>query len=254
MGTLDIVSIKNPKSPVAEAYKTLRTNIQFSSLDTKVQTIVITSSGPGEGKTTTSSNLACTFAQAGYNTILIDCDQRKPKVHKVFELSNQLGLSNVLVGEVSSEDVVHKASVDKLSILTAGTRPPNPAELLASHKMKKFIDLLKQKYDYIILDTPPIIMVTDAQILTRYSDGCLLVVSSGEADKNAAAKAKELLEKVDAKVLGVVLNKIDAQRKGHYGYYYHYYYGDESIRENTKSFSIAKFFKFKSQVKHHKEI
>lgn len=235
MAELNIVTVKHPKSPVSEAYRTLRTNIQFSSFDNKVRTIVITSSGPGEGKTTTSANIAVTTAQGGNKTLLIDCDMRNPKEHKVFGLSNKIGLSNVLVGEISFQEAVNEIDIENLYILTSGTRPPNPAELLASDKMKQFLEKLKQKFEYIILDTPPIIMVTDAQVLSQYTDGCLLVVSSGEADKDAAIKAKELLEKVKAKILGVVLNKLDTTMKGYYGYYYHYYYGGDGKKEKRKS-------------------
>ncbi len=226
MAELNIVTVKHPKSPVSEAYRTLRTNIQFSSFDKRVRIIVITSPGPGEGKTTTSANMSVTTAQGGNKTLLIDCDMRNPKEHKLFGLSNKIGLSNVLVGEVSFEDAVNETDIENLHILTSGTRPPNPAELLASDKMKKFLEELKLKFEYIIIDTPPIIMVTDAQVLAQYADGCLLVISSGEADKDAAIKAKELLERVNAKILGVVLNKLDTSSKGYNGYYYHYYYGE----------------------------
>lgn len=231
----NLVSVANPKSPVAEAYRTLRTNIQFSSFDEKVKTVVVTSSGPGEGKTTTSSNLASVMAQGGHKTILIDCDLRKPKVHKVFGISNQVGLSNLLIGETEFEAAMHKTEVDNLYVLPAGIRPPNPAELLASEKMKSFINSLKDKYEYIILDTPPVLMVTDAQILSQYSDGCLLVISSNEAQREAAMRAKELLTKVGAKILGVVLNKVDTSRRGYYyGYYYHAYYGNEEMNSKKR--------------------
>jgi capsular exopolysaccharide synthesis family protein len=159
---------------------------------------------------------------------------RNPKEHKVFAISNKIGLSNVLVGEVSFEKAIDETDIKNLYVLTSGTKPPNPAELLASDKMKQFLEELKQKFDYIIIDTPPIIMVTDAQILSQYADGCLLVISSGEADKDAAIKAKELLEKVNAKILGVVLNKLDTSRKGYYGYYYHYYYGTDGKKEKKR--------------------
>lgn len=225
MAEIKLVTIKAPKSPAAEAYRTLRTNIQFSSFDYRVKIIVITSSGPSEGKTTTSCNLAIVTAEAGKRTILLDCDMRNPKIHKVFGLSNQEGISDVLVGETNFYEAVQKSEIENLYVLPSGTRPPNPAELLSSDKMERFIESLKEIYDYIIIDTPPVIMVTDAQILSKYADGCLLVVASAEADKNAAIKAKELLEKVKAKILGVVLNKLDTKRKGYYGYYYNYYYG-----------------------------
>lgn len=224
MKAMDIITLKNPNSPVSEAYRTLRTNIQFSSPDKKVQSILITSSGPSEGKTTTSVNLAVTMAQSGSRTILVDCDQRKPKVHKLLSISNQIGLSNLLIEEVSMDGAITHSGIENLDILSSGTRPPNPSELLVSEKMQNFIECLKDKYDYIILDTPPVIMVTDAQILSKYADGCILVVASGEIDREAVAKAKEQLEKVNAKILGVVLNKLETNRRGYYGYYY---YGED---------------------------
>ena len=226
MQGLDLITIKEPNSPVSEAYRTLRTNIQYSSFDKKVKTVLITSSGPGEGKTTIASNLALVIAQGGNKTILIDCDQRKPKVHKLFKLSNTTGLSNMLVGEAEMETGIQKTEVPNLFILSSGTRPPNPAELLGSEKMKSFVEELRKTYDFIILDTPPIIMVTDAQILAQYTDGCLLVISSGEAERDSAIKAQGLLEKVNAKILGVVLNKVDSSKKGYY--HYQYEYGEKS--------------------------
>jgi capsular exopolysaccharide synthesis family protein len=241
METTKIISLNNSKSPVTEAYRTLRTNIQFSSFDEKVKTIVITSSGPGEGKTTTSTNLAAVMAQGGHKTILIDCDQRKPKVHKVFGFSNQIGLSNLLIGETKLEEAIHKTEQENLYVLSSGIRPPNPSELLGSSKMKNFINSLKEEFEYIILDTPPVLMVTDAQVLAQYADGCLLVISSGEAHREAAMRAKELLTKVNAKILGVVLNKVDTTRRGYYyGYYYHAYYGNDNVKSNKKNKLLGK--------------
>ncbi|MCB2312018.1 CpsD/CapB family tyrosine-protein kinase [Clostridium tagluense] len=224
MKGLDLITFKEPTSPMSESYRTLRTNIQFSSFDKKIKTILITSSGPGEGKTTTSSNLAMVMAQGGNKTILIDCDQRKPQVHKVFGFSNENGLSNILVNdnEVDINIGVHETEEPNLHVLSSGTRPPNPAELLGSAKMKNFIEELKKTYDFIILDTPPIVLVTDAQILAQYTDGCLLVISSGEAERDSVIKSKGLLEKVNAKILGTVLNKVDSKKKGYYHYQYEY--------------------------------
>lgn len=220
MENLDILTVKNPKSPVAEAYRTLRTNIQFSSFDNKVQSIVITSSGPGEGKSTTASNLAVVMAESGNSTILIDCDQRRPIQHKVFGVSNQVGISDLLIGNIKFEEAVKYTGIENLSLLTSGTRPPNPAELLASSKMKNFVKALKERYEYIIIDAPPIIPVTDAQLIASHVDGTVLVVASGQAEREAAVKSKELLEKVNAKILGVVLNKLEVKEKGYYSYYY----------------------------------
>lgn len=230
----NLITVEDSKSPISEAYRTLRTNIQFSSFDTKVQTVVITSSGPSEGKSTTSSNLAVVMAESGNKTILIDCDQRKPKLHKLFKTSNNLGLSDLLAEKAKFEQAVQNTEVPNLSLLTSGTRPPNPAELLASSKMESFLDLLREKYEYIILDTPPVIAVTDAQLLSRHADGCLLVIAASQAERAAAIKAKQLLEKVDAKILGVVLNKLEINEKGYYGYYYHYYYGTDGERIKKK--------------------
>lgn len=236
MQNLDLITITNPKSPVSEAYRTLRTNVQFSSFDKKVQVMIITSAGPGEGKSTTSSNLAVVMAEAGHKTIIIDCDQRKPKLHKIFKLSNSTGLSNLLAGEAEFNDAVKESGIENLQVLTSGLKPPNPSELLGSAKMHNFIETLRGIYDYIILDTPPILMVTDAQLLSRYADGCLLVVSSGEAEKEAVLKGKELLEKVNAKVLGVVLNNVEVSGKGYYGYYYYYdSEGNKHKKKKTKS-------------------
>jgi capsular exopolysaccharide synthesis family protein len=247
MAISNVVTINNPKSPVSEAYRTLRTNLQFSSLDHKLQTLVVTSSGPSEGKTTTASNLAVAMAQGGGKTILIDCDQRKPKLHKMFGLSNMTGLSNLLIGETSLEGALQETEVENLYILPAGTRPPNPAELLGSSRMESFMKDLKKEFDNIILDTPPVIMVTDAQILTKYADGSVLVVASGEADREAAARAKELLEKVGSRILGVVLNKLDTTRKGYYSHYYQYYYGNDADKKGKKKFSLKRLFKKKKK-------
>lgn len=237
MGINDLITIKDPKSPISEAYRTLRTNVLFSSVDEQLKAIVITSSGPGEGKTTSSANLAVVLSQGDKKVLLMDCDLRKPKVHKMFKLSNQSGLSNILVGEAEFDSTVHKTEIENLHVLTSGIRPPNPSELLSSSKMKSFLRGLREKYDFIILDTPPVIMVTDAQILSQYADGSILVVSSGEAEREAVIQAKKLLEKVAAKIIGVILNKLDTSRKGHYGYYYQYYYGadGEKVKKASKA-------------------
>ncbi|MBV4432331.1 CpsD/CapB family tyrosine-protein kinase [Clostridium tyrobutyricum] len=230
----ELITIQDPKSPVSEAYRTLRTNIQFSSVDNEVQTIMITSSGPGEGKSTTSSNLAAVMAESGAETIIIDCDQRKPTLHKKFLVSNKKGLSDVLAGKAEFKDAVVSTGIDNLDLLTSGTKPPNPSGLLASRRMKTFIEELKEKYRYIIVDTPPVIAVTDAQIVSTYVDGCILVVASSQADRDAAQKAKKLLEKVNANILGTVLNKVEAKGKGYYGYYYSYYDEDGNKQKKKK--------------------
>lgn len=205
---VEVVTLKAPKSPAAEAYRTLRTNIQFLALHNKIQTIVITSSKSLEGKTTIASNLAVVMAQIGSKVLIVDCDQRKSKMHKVFGISNERGLSDILINKVNFKDALKKLFLENLYILTAGTIPPNPSELFATNQMKNLMYELKCCFDYIILDTPPINIVTDTQLISQYSDGCVLVVSSGETKVEEIMKTKKLLENANNRILGVVLNKV----------------------------------------------
>lgn len=215
----------NPKSPISEAYRTLRSNIQFSSFDKEMQMMLITSSGPGEGKSTTCCNLALALAETGNSVLLMDCDLRKPSIHKKFKISNYTGLSNVIAGQTKFENAGHWYN-KSLCILTAGKIPPNPTEMLASKRMKAFLKESREVFRYIVLDAPPVIAVTDPQILSTMVDGVVLVVNSGVAEIEAAQRTKELLEHVNANIIGTVLNRVDvARKKGYYGSYY-YYYGD----------------------------
>jgi len=223
----DLVTIKNAKSPSAEAFRTLRTNIQFSSIDNKTQIICITSAGPGEGKSTVASNLGVVMAEAGKRTLLIDCDLRKPTLHKVFTKTNTQGISDLLAGKVVFEKAVQETGIENLQILTSGTRPPNPSEILASTKIRKFITALRSIFDIVIIDTPPVLLVTDPQLLADCTDGYLLVLASAQVDRDAAVKARDLLGKVNAKVLGAVLNKFESKKGSYYGYYNKAYYGSE---------------------------
>lgn len=219
-----LVVLDDPESASSEAYRTLRTNIEFSSVGKKVRTILFTSASSADGKSTTAANLAIVMAQAGKKVLFIDCDLRKASAHRIFNMSNSTGLSNYLAEAALMHEIINKTINENLSIITAGVKPPNPAELLSSEKMKQFIDLLKEKYDYIILDTPPVGLVTDAQILSKYADECILVISAGSTDRCIIARAKELLQIVNAKLLGVVLNRVDI--KCLYGctdYYREYY-------------------------------
>ncbi|MGL4109668.1 CpsD/CapB family tyrosine-protein kinase [Clostridium sp. LP20] len=213
---------KKPKSIGAEAYRTLRTNIQYSSFDKEIRTIVITSSEPGEGKSTTAGNVALSFAQAAKRTIMIDCDLRKPSLHRKFKISNMIGLSDILIGKEKLEDVVHEYN-EYLDILPSGKLPPNPSEMLGSKTMGRLIEALKDRYDIIILDTAPLQAVTDAQILSTKADGTILVVRAEKTKKESVLQAKGLLDKVGANVIGTVLNGVENSRKKYY-----YYYGNES--------------------------
>lgn len=212
----------DPKSPVAEAYRTLRTNIEFSSIDKKLRTIVITSSGAGEGKSTTSINLAFAFVQSGKKVLLLDADLRRPMLHKKFEITNQWGLSTVLIGEKILKDCTQ--IIEGLEILSSGPIPPNPSEMLGSTKMKSLLDNLKEHYDYIIIDSPPVGFVTDSALLAASADGTILTVAVEETEKKAASYAKLQLSRVNANILGVVLTKIPQKNSGYYKYHYSSYY------------------------------
>lgn len=214
-----LLAHNSPKDPVAEQYRTIRTNIQFSNVDQDIKTIIVTSSGAEEGKSTTTSNLATVYAQQGLNVLLIDADLRKPTGHYTFRLENHIGLTNVLTRQSTLAQAVQESEIPHLSVLTSGPIPPNPSELLASAQMAELLKEMKKQFDMIIFDTPPILAVADAQILANQVDGTILVVSSGKTEKDAALKSKELLSNAKGKLLGVVLNN----RKVEDGNYYYYY-------------------------------
>lgn len=216
-----LITFRNPRSPISEQYKTIRTNIQFSS-DLGIRTIVVTSSQPGEGKSTTIANLAVVFAQQGKKTLLVDGDMRKPTVHYTFHLENQRGLTSVLTKRSELDQCIQETEVDNLFVLTTGPIPPNPAELLSSQAMKDLLHQDLQSFDVVLIDTPPVLAVTDAQILANQCDGTILVIKSGETPVDAAVKSKELLAAANAKLLGTVLNYKNIQDS-----HYYYYYGTE---------------------------
>lgn len=217
---MQLIMKHDGKSPISETYRTLRTNIQFTALDTKEKVLVVTSAGMGEGKSTTISNLAVAIAETDKKVLLIDCDMRRPTIHKVFRLSNMQGISDYLIGEVALEKTVHSVE-PYLDVMTSGTIPPNPSELLGSKVMEKFLNDMRDEYDYILLDAPPVMAVTDAQILSTLSSGVILVVASGKAQRELAKRSKELIEAVGAKIIGAVLTCIDV-KNSQYGYYHYY--------------------------------
>lgn len=217
---VSLITLVDPSSPVSEQYRTIRTNIQFaSSVDYKLQTLVITSSGPSEGKSTTSANLAVVFAKSGQKVLLVDADMRKPTVFKTFQLTNEVGLSTVLSTSTSIDKAAQKTSIENLSVLTSGPKPPNPSELLGSMRMDQVIKEARNLYDIVIFDMPPIVAVTDAQIMASKVDGTLLVVRENVTKKESVTKARELLQLVNARVLGVVYN--GAEQSKDQGYYYY---------------------------------
>ena len=214
----------SPKSPISEAYRALRTNIQFSGLDHPAKVLLISSSATKEGKSTTTANLAITVAQAGSRTLILDCDLRRPTIHSLFGLDRKAGLTNILTGEISFDNAVMRTGVNNLYIITAGDIPPNPAELVVSNQMQNVLDRARKEFDMVLIDSPPIIAVTDAVIMSTKVDGLILVLSSGFVNKREVTRAVNLIENVKAKVLGVLINGLNIRRMyGSYYYYYHYY-------------------------------
>lgn len=227
---------KDPKSPISEAFRTLRTNIKFSNLDKPIKTLLITSPIPEAGKSSVSINLALTMAQDKYKVVLVDTDLRKPTIHKIFQQDNKTGLTNILVEDKKLKEVMRRVTdVDpNLYFIPSGPIPPNPSELLGSNRMKELIKELQEQADFVIFDSPPVIAVTDALVLATQVDGVVLILNFGEVPREAAKRTKELLEKVKANILGVVLNKIDMEKEAQYYPYYYYYYGGETKKKKRK--------------------
>lgn len=214
-------------SRVAESYRVLRTNIQFSSLDKPIKTILITSTAPAEGKSTTAANLAIAFAQTGSKVLIIDGDLRRPSQHKVFKTSNPLGLTNLLMQNVATQIAVRDVGVPNLKVVSSGPIPPNPSEIIGSGRMRDLLDSFKKDFDIIIIDGPPTLAVTDSAILSSMVDGVILVVAVGEVSKEMANKAKAQLASVKANILGVVLNGVEGDSQDDY---YYYYYGSRRTK------------------------
>ncbi|MCF7828774.1 MAG: polysaccharide biosynthesis tyrosine autokinase [Candidatus Marinimicrobia bacterium] len=220
-----LVTHLDPKSPVSEAYRTLRTNLQYITPDEPLKSILVTSAGPGEGKSTTAANLAITMAQMGNKSILIDADLRRPVAHKIFHQPRTPGLTDVLMQEMSSAEVVKETGIENLEIITSGNLPPNPSELLGSKYMQNLLEELSNKYDRIILDSPPVIAVTDAAVLSTEVTDTMIVVSSGNTDRKALERAKKQISDVGGEIAGSLLNNVRRDNVyGSYYYYYQYYY------------------------------
>lgn len=223
---VSLVSVTDPSSVVAEQFRTIRTNIQFSAVDKKIQSLVVTSAEPSEGKSTVSSNLAVVWAKQNEKVLLIDADLRRPIAHRTFNLLNAAGLSSYLSNNAVYEEIIQETEVPNLSVISSGPVPPNPAELLNSRHINTLIERLEDEYDIIIFDAPPINTVTDAQLLASKADGVILVVPQGIAEKGSVTHAVEQLNKVHAKVLGTVMNRFKADKApGYYGGYYGGNYG-----------------------------
>jgi non-specific protein-tyrosine kinase len=221
-----LISVHEPRSPVVEAYRTLRTNIRFSSIDAPARTLVVTSPGPTEGKSVTLANLAVVMAQAGHKVVAVDSDLRRPVLHRFFGLTNSHGLSDaVLNSNPGLAEHLQPTSVENLCLLASGAVPPNPAELLGSQRMAALVGELRQVADVVLFDSPPSLVVTDAAILGTRVDGILVVVDAGRTRRNDVQRSADELRRVGANILGAVLNRLSA--RGSSQYYYRYYYGED---------------------------
>ena len=224
--SLELLALKNPRSPAAESFRSIRTSLSFMQGGEGCRQFVVTSALPSEGKTLVSVNIALALAQTGKKVLIVDADLRRPRVHKVFKVNGRRGLSNLLAGhdDVSMDELMQPTPCENLTFLASGPIPPNPSELLGSARMAELVGEFAKRFDYVIFDTPPSVNVTDAAVLGRYVDGNLLVVRSFSTDRHAAARARDLIRAAGTRMLGVVLNGVDAAPRG-YSYYGYYYYG-----------------------------
>ena len=215
---MDLITLTDPRSPVSEAYRTLRTNLSFYSVDDPIRSLVVTSSAADDDKSVVAANLAVTMAQSGRSTILVDCDLRRPTLHDLFHLESEPGLTNVILGDYEGLPL-QATNVENLSLLASGPKPPNPADMLGSKRVDALIEELVGQADFVIFDSPPAIAVTDAAVLGAKVDGVLLVVSAGKTRREHAERAKETLEKARARIVGVTLTNAsqDSMVSDYYG-------------------------------------
>jgi protein-tyrosine kinase len=222
-----LITLTEPKSAASEAFRTLRTNIQFAGLDQPCRTILVTSAGPEEGKTTSAANFGVVAAQAGSRVCVVDSDLRRPTLHRLFKLGNTRGLTTALVEGLSFAEVAQPTTVPNLSILTSGPLPPNPAELVGSHRMREGLQAATESFDLVLCDSPPLMAVGDASALAALCDGVVFVIRAGKTPNDVLRRVVDQIESVKGRILGVVLNRVDLRRDGYYYYYraYQRYYG-----------------------------
>lgn len=253
----ELITFTNPKSPVSEMFRTLRTNLQFMSNSKKLQTILVTSTLPGEGKSWTSSNLAVTFAQAGKKVLVIDADLRKGRQFSVFNVVARPGLSNYLSGVVNDGEVpnvddikyfIKETAIEGLYVIPAGDVPPNPSELLVNYRMHQLLSELKQEFDFIIFDAPPALLVTDATILARIVDTTLIVVAHQETKKENLDKVQKSIKNVGGNLAGVVINKIPMTVKKYQDSYYGEYYGNSQDLVKTQKSNQDLYLRGKATI------
>ncbi len=229
----------NISEPVEEALRTLRTNIQFCSAEKQIKTLCVTSCIPHEGKTMTTINISISIASANKKVIYIDADIRKPRQYKKIASRYNAGLSNYLSGMAELDDVISETNIDNLHMIVCGPKPPNPAELLGTSRFLELLEKLKERYDYVIIDTPPLGSMIDAAIIAAAADGTIMLVKYNTIDYRKALKVKEQLEKANARIIGVVLNKIPKKEFGDYYYYDYNYHYRKSSKKYGKSKDIA---------------
>ena len=238
LNSIDLITYHNSKSVVSEAYRNLRTSILLSSGKKDPPKLLLVTSGyPKEGKTTTAVNLAVTLSQTGERVVILDCDMRNPNIHRVVGVNNREGMSQYLSGQSSLIPLIQKTEIPNLSIVPAGIIPPNPAELLSSVRMKEGLELLKKSFDYVIIDSPPVLSVTDARIVGARVDGVVLVVKGGDTPKEAVLRTRQMLQEVHANIIGTLLNSVNVRSADYnmskyqyygYGYGLNYGYGRKS--------------------------
>lgn len=233
----DLYVFRHPTSRAAECCRSIRTNILFSSADRPMKTVTISSPRPREGKTTSTIYMGSIMAQGGQRVLLVDTDLRRPRLHKSLGVSRATGLTNLIMNEVTIEDVVKTTDIPNLYVLPCGPTPPNPAELLLTNRFSEVLRQLQARFDYILLDSPPLLAVTDAVILSRLSDGVILIAQAGKTVSDDARNAANLIRDVDAPILGVILNDVDLsdKRYGYYYYYYNYGYGEKAAEKGAEA-------------------
>lgn len=234
-GRDNVITLKEPRSPISEGYRVLRTNLRFTGLENPSGALLITSAGPGEGKTTTAVNLAVAMAQSGRKVILVDGDLRRPNIHHYLELSNNIGLSSLFVEEgLTLDQAIQPTVLENLRVLTSGPLPPNPAELLDSKQMAEILKTLRSQSDMVLVDSPPMLAVADAAIVGSRCSGAIMVLDAGRTRTELSKRAAERLRQANVRVFGVVLNKLSMRRASGYYSSYYYYYSSDKAKSDAK--------------------
>lgn len=229
-----IITYKSPKDPISEAFRNMRTNITFADIDEELRVLTITSTGKGEGKSTIIANYAVALAQSKKKVLLVDCDLRRPRIHRLFEQPNKRGLTNILLRECESMEAIQSTDVENLFIISSGPIPPNPSEILASKRLVDLMEQFKQAFDYILIDAPPVGVVTDAAVLSHVTDGYIVVAAVNVTNKEGVRLAMETLKNVNANVVGIVANNAPMSKRSGYYYYYSAYEEDQTQHRGKK--------------------